>query len=514
MGQFKLRPYQETAVKELREALAKYRRVIFQLGTGGGKSCIFSYIAFSSQKYNRKVLILSDRSEILKQNGGALQSWGLDIDYISPKHRDLPKKSVVCAMSQTMKRRVEKQEWRDYLKTVELLIIDEAHTQTSDFIHPYVSANCFVLGVTATPQRSGHMKQLGEMYHALVTGVTTKELIAGGYLSKCHHYSIAAPSLEGVHIDSGTGDYNKRQLAQRFENHTVYAGVVDEYIRLTPDKKAICFCVSSEQAIGMTSEFCAKGISAKYVLSGDFDSDGLYSGKRSEVFDDFSKGKFQVLVNVGIATAGFDAPDVEVVILNFSTVSLPKYLQSVGRGSRVTPNKNEFYVLDAGRNYARFGLYDADRTWLLWHDEHSSTGMQQTKLCDPQVRDENGRFGCGCLQPSTVKVCKECGYVFPTEKFLYDCHLEEVFDTSESTIEKFVAEKRLSGWKMTRILVQVCLANPDNERKAFMEAYKILAPDKTMQQANGYWYIFKKNVWEKVKHKQQPKRTVDRALPL
>jgi superfamily II DNA or RNA helicase len=500
-----LRPYQETAVNEIRTALSKYRRVLFCAGTGAGKTVIFSYIANQSQRFDRKVLILSDRTEILTQNGGAIQAMGCDIDYISPKHRNIPTKNVVCSMTQTLRRRIDKQDWRDYLKTVNILIIDECHVQVSDYIHEYMSEKCFVLGVTATPQRTGHANQLGNFYKAIVTSISIKELIKQGYLSECHHYSVAAPNLDGVGIDSGTGDYNKRQLAARYENKQVYTGVIDEYLRLTPHKKAICFCVSSAQAIGMTEEFIRKGVSAKYVLSGDFDSDDVYSGKRSDVFDEFRRSEFEVLVNVGICTAGFDAKDVEVVILNFSTVSLSKYLQSVGRGSRVTDTKHEFWVLDAGRNYARFGMYDKDREWCLWHDEHTSTGMINLKVCDTKTKDERGHVGCGRMVPSTCKVCPACGYVFPTEKFLYECHLEEVKESDEkSTIEKFVAEKRLEGWKMSRILVQVCLANVGNERKAFMEAYKILAPDKTEQEAGKYYWVWRKNVWDKIKQRKSP----------
>lgn len=501
-----LRPYQENAVNEIQTALAQYRRVLFCAPTGSGKTVVFSNIAMRSQRFDRKVLILSDRTEILTQNGGAMEAIGLSVDYISPKHTSIPKNNVVCCMAQTLRRRVEKPEWREYLKTVEICIIDECHVQTSDFVHAYLSQTCFVLGCTATPQRQGHQEQLGKFYGAMVISISVKDLIKQGYLSECHHYSVVAPSLDGVNIDSGTGDYNRKQLAARFENKQVYTGIIDEYMRITPGKKAICFCVSSKQAIEMTEELNKRGISAKYVLSGSFDSDETYSGKRSEVVDEFAKGKFTVLVNVGVAVAGFDQKDVEVVILNYSTVSLSKYLQSIGRGSRVTGTKHEFWVLDAGRNHARFGMYDKDREWSLWHDVHTSTGMQQTKLCDPKEKGENGYYGCGAMIPSTCKVCPCCGKIFPTEKFIYECHLEEVKEESEdNTLEKFVAEKRLEGWKMSRILVQVCLSNAGMEHKAFSEAYKILSPGKTEREANAYWYQFKKTIWDKIRSKQSSK---------
>jgi hypothetical protein len=80
--------------------------------------------------------------------------------------------------------------------------------------------------------------------------------------------------------------------------------------------------------------------------------------------------------------------------------------------------------------------------------------------------------------------------------------LEEVRESDEkSTIERFVAEKRLEGWKMARILIQVCLANAGNERKAFMEAYAVLAPDKTEAEAAKYYWVWRKNVWDKIRKK-------------
>ena len=146
----KLRDYQETAVDEIRTALSKYRRVLFQLPTGGGKSCCFAYMAQASQKYNRKVLVMSDRSEILVQNGGTIERMGLQVQYVNPKNKDIPTSNCVCSMSQTMKRRLQKQEWIDWIKNIDFCIVDECHLCTHDFVYDYLSSKCFFLGVTAT----------------------------------------------------------------------------------------------------------------------------------------------------------------------------------------------------------------------------------------------------------------------------------------------------------------------------------------------------------------------------
>lgn len=503
MADIKLRDYQEKAIGEIRQALAKYKRVIFQLGTGGGKTVCFSFIALASGRLNRKVLILSDRSEILYQNGGTLQRMGLEVGYISPRQRNVPTERVCVGMCQTLKRRVEKQEWLDYLQTIELLIIDEAHSQISDFVHELVSDKCFVLGVTATPQRYGGMRQLGSMYKAMVTGVTVKEMISKGYLSPAEHYSIVAPKMEDVPYDYATGDYNQRALAAKFETKPQYIGTVKEFLRIAKDKKTICFCVSSKQAIELTKEFEMAGVSAKYVLSGSFEEDSTYSGKRSDVFDEFHRGEFQVLVNVGITTAGFDEPSVECVILNFATASLTKYLQAVGRGSRVCPGKKSFTILDCGGNFHKFGLYDADREWCLWHTTGNGGGVMAVKLCDPKEKNAEGVYGCGAMVPQWARVCPCCGRKFITEKDEFVLHLEKVTEQTENdSIAHFAAQKKQEGWSLSRIMVQVCLRNPDNAKAVFTEAYLALYPKKTGEDAGKYWWVWKNNVWDNIKRKQ------------
>lgn len=497
-----LRDYQQTSVDEIREAFKQYRKVLFQLNTGGGKTIIFSFIASCSQKLGRKVLILSNRTEILKQNGGTLSSMGLDVDYISPTHREIPKKNVVVAMSQTLLRRVEKEEWRDYVRSVNLVIADEAHSQNHDFIYDYLSDKCYRLLVTATPSRQGKQKQLGEIADAMVVGIDTKELIRRGYLTPARHFSVAAPKLDDVAIDNNTKEYNQRSLARKFEDKMLYHGVIDEWFRLCKDKKTLVFCVSSTQAIEYTKLLVERGITAKYVLSGSFDDDSTYSGKRSEIFESFKRGEFQVLVNVGIAVAGTDVPDIECIVANFATTSITKWRQAIGRGARIAPGKKEFFILDAGDNIRRLGFFDTEIEWSLWHDASSGGGIQALKDCPTDKKDVNHKVGCGARVPTSCKVCPHCGYKFHTEKDLVQLHLEEVSEKEEQDLSSWAAKKKLEGWSLNRILVQCCLSNVDNEKKAFKEVYTTLYPEKTESDASRYWYVFKKNVWSKIKQKK------------
>ena len=498
----KLRDYQETAVNEIRLALSKYRRVLFQAQTGFGKTLCFSYIAKSSQKFNRKVLILSNRTEILKQNGGALERCGLEVDYISPKTKDIPQRNVAIGMSQTLKRRVEKAEWQDYVRSIELLIVDEAHCCDHDFIYDLLSDKCFRLLVTATPCRQGKQRQLGELADAMVLGISTKDLINRGYLTPARHFSVAAPKLDDVEIDAVSKDFNQKSLAAKFEDKTLYKGVIDEWLRLCKDKKTLVFCVSSSQAIEYTQMLLERGISAKYVLSGQFESDSAYSGVRSDVIESFKRSEFQVLVNVGIAVAGTDIPDIECIVANFATTSMSKWRQAIGRGCRIYEGKKEFFILDAGDNIRRLGFFDSEIEWSLWHDV-SSGGMQVLKDCPVDKEDINHNRGCGARVPVSCKICPKCGFKFPTEKDLFQLHLEEVSRDDEQDLVSWAAKKKLEGWKLNRILVQCCLANIGNEKKSFMDVYLSLYTDKTEDDAKKYWYVFRHHIWDKIREKQK-----------
>lgn len=497
-----LREYQKVSVDEIRQAMAKYRRVLFQLGTGGGKTVCFSYIAACAKDKGSRVLIVSSRTEVLMQNGSALQRIGLNVSYINPAMRKIPDSDCIVAMAQTLKRRVGKNEWADWLQSVNLLIIDEAHECISDFLIEYLSSDCYVLGVTGTPQRCGHQRQLGSIYKAMVTGVSISELIKLGYLAPVHHYSLTAPKLD-IEIDHRIGDYNQQQLAKKFQSKHLYRGLVDEWLRLARGRKTICFCVSAKQCIDTCREFNNEGIKAKFLLSDNSDESAEdMTGARKQIIDEFKRGEFDVLFNVNCLTAGFDCPDVSCVILDFATVSMTRYRQAIGRGSRIAEGKSDFVVLDCGDNWRRLGFYDEDVQWCLWHNESSNGGLEPMKICPTDKPNREGKVGCGAMIPASSKVCPCCGYVYVTDKDIYEMHLEEVRKEQADTIDAFVAEKRLAGWSMSRIMIQVCLANKGNEKKAFMQAYKTLSPGKSERDAALYYYVWRKNVWSHVQRKQ------------
>ena len=68
--------------------------------------------------------------------------------------------------------------------------------------------------------------------------------------------------------------------------------------------------------------------------------------ERDKLIVDFKDGKLKILVNVAVATEGFDLPDAGCVVLARPTKSLALYLQMVGRGLR--PKKITAVVANGG----------------------------------------------------------------------------------------------------------------------------------------------------------------------
>ena len=492
MNQITLYPYQQRLIDDVRAGMARSRRVIMTLPTGGGKTVCFSYMANTAAKRGKKVLILSSRTEIMAQNAATIRRYGADVVCIHPATKYIPETFDAVAMTQTLQRRVKKTEWQEYLKSIDLLIIDECHENISNFIFNYISDKCFVIGVTATPRRSGGQPQLAEFYKEIVCGPSVKELITLGKLTPARHFSFKAPDLSDVKIDYASGDYNYNALAQKYENREQYTGVVENYQRICPNTKAIVFCVSAKQAIETTKEFIEAGINAKYILSDATLSSDPNSGDRTSIINDFNNNRIKVLVNVGILVAGFDCPDVETIIVAFATQSITKWLQALGRGARVAPFKPFFYVLDFGNNVSRLGMYDADRTWSLFHERKASGSIPPMKECP----EDKG--GCGRLIPVQSMECPFCGHIFPTDKELYQIELEEIIgdetDEKNMTVAQWAAKKKLEGKSNTWILINVIKRNKTEQRKAFNEARIVLRNQDGTEISEKYYNVIKRYI--------------------
>ena len=73
--------------------------------------------------------------------------------------------------------------------------------------------------------------------------------------------------------------------------------------------------------------------------------------ERNKAIAGFRNGSVKVLVNVIVATEGFDLPDASCIIIARPTMSLALYLQMVGRGlASEGPDGGDCLILDLAAN--------------------------------------------------------------------------------------------------------------------------------------------------------------------
>ena len=79
-----------------------------------------------------------------------------------------------------------------------------------------------------------------------------------------------------------------------------------------------------------------------------------------EKIDAFKRNRIQVLTNFGVLTTGFDAPNIDVVIIARPTTSIVLYSQMIGRGLRgaAVGGTESCEVIDIRDNFDAFGDLD------------------------------------------------------------------------------------------------------------------------------------------------------------
>jgi len=336
-----LRPYQQEALNSIVSFADKgIVRQLVVLPTGSGKTVIFSHLPQFKQK-SLPMLVLAHREELLHQAKDKIAWSNPDISIeIEQGDNHAGYSDVVIASVPTLGRsqstRIEKYS-RDYFKSI---IIDEAHHAAAPSyrrIIDYFSPE-FILGVTATPQRSDNVR-LTDIFHEIVYYKTIQDLIEDGYLSPLIGYRVQTQTdISGV--ETNDGDYVQSQLQDVIDNPNRNATIVAAYNDLVPNAKAIVFAAGIQHANNLALSFGQAKIATEVIL-GDTDSDA-----RRDILARFASGQTRVLINVGVLTEGFDEPSVEAILLARPTRSTLLYTQIVGRGTRIYEGKPHCAILD------------------------------------------------------------------------------------------------------------------------------------------------------------------------
>lgn len=376
-----LRDYQRDNKQKVYEAWENCQSVMLQMPTGTGKTRVFASIIKDIRYYSEeakrafKVLVLVHRKELVDQIDEELgYRYGLAHGIIQSGDRERKKYPIQIASVQTLIKRLDN--WTD--KEFDFIIIDEAHHTTAESYQKIIKAfpHAKLLGVTATPCRLSGEGFTGT-FEKLILSPTVKQFIDDGYLCQYDYYSVAKSSFIQKEIDGikkfSNGDYAEQEMERICNNDRIRAQVVETYLKYANGKKGIVYTINKTHNRNLCEEFCGKGIEAVAMDS------STPKDIREKNIEDFKNGKIRIICNVNLFTEGFDCPDIEFIQLARPTRSLTLYLQQVGRGLRISENKEKTLFLDNVGLYNKFGFPSSHRHWMLHFEGKTSRDESDKK---------------------------------------------------------------------------------------------------------------------------------------
>ncbi len=412
----KLRNYQQAAVDSVYHHLrTRDDNPCVVVPTGGGKTAIIAQLCRDAvEQWNGRVLVLAHVKELLEQSAQTLRTIApsLQVGVYSAGlgRRDTQQRVIVAGIQSIYKRACE-------LDAFDLIIVDEVHFLPPDGEGMYqsfladariVNPNIRLIGLTATPYRlkTGMLCGPDNLLNHICFEISVKELIVQGYLCPLRSKS-GRKKAEYGNLRPRAGEFVNSEVEALVDTDELVGAACREIAIATKDRNAVLIFASS----------VAHSEHVKAALESIVGTEcGLITGEtstatRDELINRFKgqriaanlfgdpKPPLKYLINVNVLTTGFDAPNVDCVVLLRPTASPGLYYQMTGRGFRLHPGKQDCLVLDYGDNILRHGPVDA----IQIVERKSTGGEAPAKEC-PE---------CQTVVHAAYTNCPECGFAFP-----------------------------------------------------------------------------------------------------
>lgn len=401
-----LRPYQEDAIRSIHSYFAdKKGNPLIVLPTGSGKSIVAAEFVRGVLRDwpDQRILIVTHVQELIAQNYDELIClWpaapaGI---YSAGLHRRDVDARILFAGIQSIHGRAEE------VGHVDLVLIDEAHlvprnndTTYRRFIDGLKEINqkLKIIGLSATPYRTGSgMLHEGEdrIFTDIAYEARIGDLIEAGYLAPLV-VKETDTTLDVSGVNTSGGDFVARDLEAAVDRDGINGSVVAEIIELGRDRKSwLIFCAGVEHARHIAGAFAERGVDCRTIFG------NTPTSERDAIIDAFKRGEIRALASMGVLTTGFNAPAVDLIALLRPTKSPGLYVQMAGRGTRLSPGKQNCLLLDFAGNVRRHGPIDLIQPRKLGD---SDAGSDSTRTCP----------SCKSIIQRTKSHCPDCGFEFP-----------------------------------------------------------------------------------------------------
>jgi type I restriction enzyme R subunit len=399
------RPYQKIAITRVAETFNKMRRkalLVMATGTGKTRTAISLVELLTRNGWIKNVLFLADRTALVTQSKRNFNKLlpNYTISVLSDKEKEIDLNArLVFSTYQTMINLIDGDDRAFGIGRFDLIIIDEAHRSIfNKYQAIFTYFDSLLLGLTATPRdeierstyklfelEEGNPTFNYEMEEAVkdkylvgytVLDRTTKFLKQGIKYSELskeekEDYEKQFGSPEGDLPDEISSSEFFKKI---YNNHTVdliLQTIMNQGLKVNGGDtlgKTIIFAFNHLHAELIVKRFAKlyPELGPEYCKLVD-----NYVTYAQSIIDDFSiRGKLpHIAVSVDMLDTGIDVPDILNLVFFKRIYSKIKFIQMIGRGTRLSENifgvskhKELFYIFDFCDNFNYFEMNPNGRT--------------------------------------------------------------------------------------------------------------------------------------------------------
>ncbi len=321
--------------------------------TGLGKTYLAAF-DFRQSGF-QKLLFIAHRENILSQarrsfsdvlghkDLGTILGGGNSVDHLP---------DIAFAMIQTLSRPEHLSRFpRDHF---DYIVVDEFHhaaaTSYARVLEHFRPR--FLLGLTATPERTDGQDVLRLCNYNIAYEVRLIEAVDRGWLTPFQYYAIYDPT-DYEQIPWRGSFYDERKLEEALSTDTrtqIVAHNLRKFLPSNGKMKALVFCSTIAHAKYTARTLSAKhGIEAVYLV-------GEHSPNERQLLIDRLQNEndpLNVICCVDVFNEGIDIPNLSHVVLLRPTQSFTLFLQQIGRGLRRAPGKDFTVIIDFVGNFRR-----------------------------------------------------------------------------------------------------------------------------------------------------------------
>jgi superfamily II DNA or RNA helicase len=374
---FDIQPYfyQKEILEKLqveREVHHRYKNLLVA-ATGVGKTVISSFDYKRFRKANggkAKLLFVAHREEILKQSLDTFRAilrepnfGDMLVGAQQPSSLDHLFVSIQSFNSKELDKHTESGYY-------DFIIVDEFHHAAADSYQKLLNhyQPQILLGLTATPERMDGKSILSYFDDHIAAEMRLTEAINQKLLSPFQYFCVT-DTVDLSSLKWSRGGYDTKQLENVYTSNDLRSSQivqsVQKYVTDISDVKGLGFCVSIAHAQYMADFFNKSGIPSIALFG------GTDRKSRLEAQQLLVSGEIKFIFVVDLYNEGIDIPEINTVLFLRPTESMTVFLQQLGRGLRLSEDKDCLTVLDfvgqAHRNYS----YEEKLRALIGKSKHS-----------------------------------------------------------------------------------------------------------------------------------------------